>query len=64
MMRYAWAYQSGGEFRAYPIQSITMSLERQIPSIRLTDKTLMARIAVQMLIADTRSGQLYIFSTR
>ena len=64
MLRYAWAYQSGGEYKTYPIQTITMRLERQILSVRLTGNTLKARIVRQIPGANAGLTQLYIFSAR
>ena len=66
MLRYAWAYQAGGggEFRAYPAQSIAARLDRQMPAVRLINDPVNARIARRMPVAQVNTGQLYIFSSR
>ena len=66
MLRYAWAYQghSNAEYIAYPLQTIGMRLNRSMPSTRMNDNKVRARISRQIPKADIQTGQLYIFTQR
>lgn len=69
MFRYAWAYQGSqlgmsNAYIAYPIQTITMRLNRTRPKTRVHPNEPRVTINRRMPVAQTTPGQVYIFSKR